>query len=83
MSSPQSSRQARGRRRRFRPLRLVLGLALVAVVFAAGLSLGRALDEGPAPGGTRTFERTLKPLPLSPVSPPTTITVTATVTEPG
>ncbi|MBI4171762.1 MAG: hypothetical protein HY511_03295 [Actinobacteria bacterium] len=80
----QSTRQARGRRRRrrpLRPLRLVLGLALAAGVFAAGLSLGRALDEGPSPGGTRTIERTLKPLPLVPASPPTTVTVT--VTAPG
>ena len=83
MSALQSSRHTRGRRRRFRPLRLVLGLALAAVVFAAGLSLGRALDEGPSPGGTRTLERTLKPLPLAPVSPPTTVTVTVTVTEAG
>ena len=83
MSARQSSRHARGRRRRFRPLRLVLGLALAAGVFAAGLSLGRALDEGPSPGGTRTLERTLKPLPLAPVSPPTTVTVTVTVTEAG
>lgn len=83
MSPLQRSRQARGRRRRFRPLRLVLGLALAAGLFAAGLSLGRALDEGPSPGGTRTLERTLKPLPLAPVSPPTTVTVTVTVTEPG
>ncbi len=74
----QSTRQARRRRRRLRPLRLVLGLALAAGVFAAGLSLGRALDDGPSPGGTRTLERTLKPLPLAPVSPATTVTVTVT-----
>ena len=52
-----------------------------ACLFAPGLSFGRALDEGPSPGDTRTLERTLKPLPLAPVSPPTTVTVT--VTEPG
>ena len=83
MSALPSSRQARGRRRRFRPLRLVLGLVLAVGMFAAGLSLGRALDEGPSPGGTRTLERTLKPLPLAPVSPPTTVTVTVTATEAG
>lgn len=80
MSAPESNRRTRARRRPFRPLRLVLGLVLVAAVFAAGLSLGRALDEGPSPGGTRTLERTLKPLPLAPVSPPTTVTVTVTET---
>lgn len=74
--SPLQSRSARGRRRRrrFRTLRLLLALAFAAGVFAAGLSLGRALEEGPSPGGTQTVVRTLKPLPL----PPATLTVTVT-----
>jgi hypothetical protein len=52
----------------------VLTLAVVAGIFAAGLSLGRALEEGPKPGGTQTLVRTLKPVEL----PPATVTVTVT-----
>jgi hypothetical protein len=54
-------------------------LALLGVVLAlfVGISLGRALEEGPSPGGTRTNVRTLEPQPL----PPATRTVTVTVTE--
>jgi hypothetical protein len=48
---------------------LVLGLLLVLLV---GVSIGRALEDGPAPGGLRTDVRTLDPRPLGPV----TITVT-------
>ncbi len=50
------------RRRRVWPklVALVVGAALL---FAAGLSLGLALDDRPVPGGTQTFVRTLEPLP--------------------
>lgn len=73
--SPLQSRSARRRRRRFgRSARVVLTLAVVAGIFAAGLSLGRALEEGPKPGGTQTLVRTLKPVEL----PPATVTVTVT-----
>ena len=41
-----------------------------------GLSLGRALEEGPSPGGTQTRVRTLQPQPLPPAA--RTVTVTET-----
>jgi hypothetical protein len=41
-----------------------------------GISLGRALEDGPAPGGTQTSVRTLQPQPLPPA--PRTVTVTVT-----
>ena len=57
----------------WRPLLAVLGL-LAALLL--GVSIGRALEDGPSPGGTQTSVRTLKPQPL----PPATRTVTVTVT---
>ena len=65
-------------RRRSRA-RLWLALAGTIVAFLVGLSLGRALEDGPAPGETRTSVRTLRPLPLAPAAL-TTVTVTVTVT---
>ena len=61
-------------RRRLTPL-VVAGLTLlVALVFLVGISLGRALEDGPDPGRGETVVRTLRPLPL----PPATSTVTVT-----
>ncbi len=57
----------------WRPFLVVLG-AVVALLL--GISIGRALADGPSPGGTQTNVRTLKPQPL----PPATRTVTVTVT---
>ena len=56
------SRERRSRRGRTWPkvAALVVGAALL---FAAGLSLGLALDDRPVPGGTLTIVRTLEPLP--------------------
>lgn len=77
MSLGESSRAGR-RRPRHRPLwrrplvRLALAVVVAALFLLVGLSLGRALDEGPSPGGTRTSVRTLDPRPL----PPVTVTVT-------
>jgi len=56
-----------------RPVLLGLGLLLA---FVLGISLGRALEEGPAPGGTLTQVRTLQPQPLPPAA--RTVTVTET-----
>jgi len=42
---------------------LVAVVVGAALLFAAGLSLGLALDDRPVPGGTQTFVRTLEPLP--------------------
>ena len=57
----------------WRPLLAVLGLV---AAFLLGVSLGRALEDGPSPGGTQTSVRTLRPQPL----PPAVRTVTVTVT---
>lgn len=47
-------------------VRWLAGLVLLAVVFLAGIALGRALEEAPEPGGTQTVVRTLEPLTLEP-----------------
>ena len=65
------SRRSRRRRALWRPL-LALGGALL--LLAVGISIGRALEDGPSPGGTSTSVRTLQPRPLAPAV--TTVTVT-------
>jgi hypothetical protein len=60
-------------------LRAALAFAGVLLVLLVGISLGRALEEGPDPGGTQTSVRTLEPQPL----PPAARTVTVTVTTAG
>ena len=76
-SSPYRQLPMRGRRRRrspiWWPLLIVAGALLLLTV---GISIGRALEDGPAPGGTRTNIRTLEPRPLTPAA--TTVTVTVT-----
>jgi hypothetical protein len=62
------------RRRRRGLLRVAGGVAVLALAFVLGLAVGRAVEEGPRPGGTVTQVRTLTPLPL----PPATRTVTVT-----
>jgi hypothetical protein len=66
----------RGRNPLLLPALAVLGLFLVLLV---GISIGRALEDGPDPGGTQTNVRTLEPQPL----PPAARTVTVTVTTGG
>jgi hypothetical protein len=56
-----------------RPVLIALGLLALLLL---GISIGRALEDGPDPGGTVTNVRTLNPQPL----PPATRTVTVTVT---
>jgi hypothetical protein len=58
-----------------RPALALLGLLAVLLL---GISIGRALEDGPSPGGTQTSVRTLQPQPL----PPAARTVTVTVTGP-
>jgi hypothetical protein len=41
-----------------------------------GISIGRALEDGPNPGGTQTAVRTLEPQPLPPAARTVTVTVT-------
>jgi hypothetical protein len=67
-------RRPPARRTSWRPALAVLGL-LVALLL--GISIGRALEDGPSPGGTQTSVRTLEPQPL----PPAARTVTVTLTE--
>jgi hypothetical protein len=63
------------RRRRWRtPLLAPGGVVALALAFVVGLAVGRAVEEGPRPGGTVTQVRTLTPLEL----PPATRTVTVT-----
>jgi hypothetical protein len=50
-------------------------LAVVALAFAVGIAVGQALEDGPDPGGDRTYVRTLKPRAVSPVSETVTVTV--------
>lgn len=69
--------RARRRRRRLRGARAALVAAAALLVFAVGLALGRALEEGPAGARTITSVRTLKPLPLAPPAKTVTITVTS------
>jgi hypothetical protein len=66
-------RTPRARKRRSRAFRWLLALILIVVVFAAGLFLGRALEEAPQPGGEFVRVRTLQP---STVGPQVTVTVT-------
>jgi hypothetical protein len=53
-----------------------LWLLALAVALLLGIAVGRALEEGPDPGGTRTNVRTLEPQPLPPAARTTTVTVT-------
>ena len=83
MSLDESRRRADRRRPRRRSVwqspvgRLALGLVAAAVLLLLGVSIGRALEDGPEPGGTQTSVRTLAPEQL----PPAARTVTVTVTE--
>jgi hypothetical protein len=55
------------------PVLIVLGLVVALLV---GVALGRALEDGPSPGGTQTNIRTLEPQPLPPAARTVTVTVT-------
>jgi hypothetical protein len=72
-----AERRPRRRRRSAHPLWWpVLAVVGLVVAFLLGLSIGRALEDGPSPGGTETRVRTLQPEPLPPA--PRTVTVTVT-----
>jgi len=49
-------------------------VAVLVVVFGAGLAIGQALDDNPSSGRTQTLVRTLKPLELPPVRETETVT---------
>jgi len=61
---PRRPRRSRGRR----ITRVTLLLVALAAVFALGVALGKALNDGPKPARTVTNVRTLEPLPQRPVS---------------
>ncbi len=64
------------RARRRRALRVVLALVAGALLFLVGLSLGRAFEDAPKPGGSQTIVRTLAPGTLPPVTRTVTVTTT-------
>ena len=75
MSAPRSA-QPRGRRGATRcSVRRWRSLGLLAILLL-GISIGRALEDGPSPGGTQTNVRTLTPQPLPPAARTVTVTVT-------
>jgi hypothetical protein len=49
---------------------VLVALAGLVLAFAVGLSLGKALGDGPEPGATVTSVRTLEPLPQEPATTP-------------
>jgi hypothetical protein len=59
--------------RLLRPALTIVGLVVALLV---GISIGRALEDGPNPGGTQTNVRTLNPQPLPPAERTVTVTVT-------
>jgi hypothetical protein len=74
VSTPEERLERRRRRRNplVRPLAI---LAAGLVLLVLGIAIGRALEDGPAPGGVRTGVRTLQPRPLPPAATTVTITV--------
>ena len=63
-TTPRPRPRSKGRRL----LKLAAGLVAVGVVFALGVALGEALNDGPARGRTVTYVRTLTPLPQQPAT---------------
>jgi hypothetical protein len=57
--SPVERRERRRRRRREELLRWCIRLAVVLIVFGAGIAVGQALHDNPKPGETTTLDRTL------------------------
>lgn len=57
-------------------VRLALGVAGAVLLLLVGISVGRALEDGPAPGGKQTNIRTLEPDQLPPAARTVTVTVT-------
>lgn len=78
MLAPRRTTRQRGRavrrERRNRPLRWALLVVVLAVVFFAGLAIGKALEKGPRPGGSQTLLRTLQPRTLPSVERTVTVT---------
>ena len=75
MSTPTPRRPPR-RPQRHPLLRPALAAVGFLVALLLGVSIGRALEDGPDPGGTQTNVRTLNPQPLPPAARTVTLTVT-------
>lgn len=75
MSVSEERRRSRRRKRRNRLIRSAVAGVLGVLVLLIGVAIGRALADGPAPGGTRTSVRTLEPQPLQPAAKTVTVTV--------
>ena len=73
MSAPERRPRPPKRSPLWRPFLAALG---VVAALLLGISLGRALEDGPSPGGTQTSVRTLSPQPLPPAARTVTVTVT-------
>jgi hypothetical protein len=73
VSTPKRRPRQRRRSPLWRPALAVLGLIAALLL---GVSIGRALEDGPSPGGTETRVRTLQPEPLPPAARTVTVTVT-------
>jgi hypothetical protein len=72
--------ERRRARRRSRGRRLtvwIVRLAVLALVFVAGMAIGRAIEDTPSPGGTQTIVRTLEPLTVAPQERTVTVTTSA------
>jgi hypothetical protein len=78
ISGPTAAARERARTRRRRRSRRIaasiLTLALLGVVFLAGLAIGKAVEDAPRPGGTQTIVRTLEPLTVEPQERTVTVT---------
>jgi hypothetical protein len=68
-------RPPRSARRRSLTRPVLIGLGLLALLLL-GIAIGRALEDGPDPGGTVINVRTLSPQPLPPAARTVTVTVT-------
>ncbi len=78
-SSRSQRRRERSRSRAARARRIagwLLGLIVLAAAFVAGLAIGKAVEEGPNPGGTQTIVRTIEPLTVEPRERTVTVTTT-------
>ena len=73
MTAPERRPRPPKRSPLWRPFLALLGFVAALLL---GVSLGRALEDGPSPGGTQTSVRTLNPQPLPPAARTVTVTVT-------
>jgi hypothetical protein len=78
LASAQARERGRARRRRRgrRAVAWLLWLAAFGLVFFAGLAIGKAVEDAPRPGGTRTGVRTIEPLTVEPQERTVTVTTT-------